>query len=164
VLVDTSESGKLGEKDRVAVRTWTLQSTSPIIGEESVKNLELRIVVGDGVCALPPPPSPVETVTARSCMEVRRLLWGLSRVELVIADFRLPDGSWHDIVRTVASERIPGHLYVLGSDGRLLFGCAIGPGSELTRRAGGLRPAPPAGRQAAPGRLPVRAWPATAGG
>jgi hypothetical protein len=92
-----------------------------------LRTTQRRIVVGGSTGPVGPPPPEFETVTARTCKEVRRLLWGLSRVELVIADLNLPDGNWHDVVRSVARERIPGHLYVLSSDGEPLLSCAIGP-------------------------------------
>jgi len=55
----------------------------------------------------------IETESVRTCHEASQALWGCQPPHLVLADTRLPDGSWEVIVNLAARAPAPANVIVV---------------------------------------------------
>jgi DNA-binding NtrC family response regulator len=55
----------------------------------------------------------IETQSVRTCDEANQVLWGHQPPHLVLADTRLPDGSWEDVVLLAAGAPAPVNVIVV---------------------------------------------------
>lgn len=55
----------------------------------------------------------IETQSVKSCGEVHQTLWGHRPPPVVLADPRLPDGSWEDVVLLAAEAPVPVNVIVV---------------------------------------------------
>jgi DNA-binding NtrC family response regulator len=55
----------------------------------------------------------IDTQSVRTCHEAHQTLWGRQPPHLVLADARLPDGSWEDIVLLAARAPVPVNVIVV---------------------------------------------------
>jgi DNA-binding NtrC family response regulator len=55
----------------------------------------------------------IETQSVRTCREAHQTLWGSQPPHLVLADARLPDGSWEDVVLLAAQAPAPVNVIVV---------------------------------------------------
>jgi two-component system response regulator PilR (NtrC family) len=55
----------------------------------------------------------IETQSVRTCHEAHQTLWGRQPPHLVLADARLPDGSWEDVVLLAAKAPAPVNVIVV---------------------------------------------------
>ena len=55
----------------------------------------------------------IETQSVRTCREAHQTLWGRQPPHLVLADARLPDGSWENVVLLAAGAPAPVNVIVV---------------------------------------------------
>jgi len=55
----------------------------------------------------------IETQSVKTCGEVHQTLWGRLPPHVVLADPRLPDGSWEDVVRLATEAPAPVNVIVV---------------------------------------------------
>jgi DNA-binding NtrC family response regulator len=55
----------------------------------------------------------IDTQSVRTCHEAHQTLWGSQPPHLVLADARLPDGSWEDVVLLAARAPAPVNVIVV---------------------------------------------------